>query len=245
MQATTGPSPQVPAPGVPSRLWRWLSFGVLPFLLSLSLAMAITAYVDRQAQSQPSTSLRQLMSLSKVPATVAPPFTLTDQRGRRVALSAFKGKVVLLAFIDAKCTLVCPVIAQMILQAQKDLGARAANVAYVAVNVNPLAESVADVASFTKIHGLAKLTNWYFLTGSTPQLERIWREYGIYVNLPKGATQVVHQDFLFFLNQFGRERFMATPFALQRKNGTGFLPSDTLQRWGQGIAKYLERSSVG
>src|SRR5207248_2312516 len=38
----------------------------------------------------------------------APNFTLTDQFRRPVSLSEFKGKVVLLAFIDSRCTTICP-----------------------------------------------------------------------------------------------------------------------------------------
>ena len=51
--------------------------------------------------------------------------------------------------------------------------------AFVGVNVNPQAESVAVVRHFTAVHGLGQLPNWYFLTGTTRQLARVWAAYGI------------------------------------------------------------------
>ena len=45
-----------------------------------------------------------LMELSPVPVRPAPGFTLTDQDGRVLPLSAFRGKVVVLEFMDPHCT---------------------------------------------------------------------------------------------------------------------------------------------
>jgi cytochrome oxidase Cu insertion factor (SCO1/SenC/PrrC family) len=57
-----------------------------------------------------STRLANLMSLSPVPATQAPGFTLTDQQGRTLPLAAFRGKVVVLQFVDPHCTDICPIV---------------------------------------------------------------------------------------------------------------------------------------
>jgi hypothetical protein len=46
-----------------------------------------------------------LMGLSPVPASAAPGFTLTDQDGRNLPLSRFRGKVVVLEFMDPHCTI--------------------------------------------------------------------------------------------------------------------------------------------
>ena len=241
------------APGWFELLWRWACFGVLPFLAALTAAMAITASAETSGQGSPAVpagpgsapTLARLMNLSPVPERAAPGFTLTDQRGRRVSLAGFRGKAVLLAFMDSRCTEVCPVIAQELIAAYHDLGPRARQVAFAAVNVNPAANSVAAVKRFTEVHGLSELPNWYFLTGPARDLAAVWRAYGIEVLLPPGASQTVHQDFIIFVNPMGRERFLAEPFADQRSNGTGYLPSGTIQRWGQGIARYLEQAEAG
>jgi cytochrome oxidase Cu insertion factor (SCO1/SenC/PrrC family) len=186
-----------------------------------------------------------MMNLSPVPGRTAPGFSLTDQHGRRVTLSGFRGKAVLLGFFDSRCTQVCPVVAQELIAAGHDLGPRAGRVAFVGVNVNPRAESVAAVRHFTTVHGLSQLPGWYFLTGTTRQLARVWAAYGIQVQLPGGASQTVHSDYLFFISPLGRERFLAAPFAYQQRNGTGYLPAGTVSRWGQGIARYLQQAARG
>jgi cytochrome oxidase Cu insertion factor (SCO1/SenC/PrrC family) len=42
----------------------------------------------------------------------APGFTLTDQRGRRATLSEYRGRVVVLAFLDSNCAPACVLVAQ-------------------------------------------------------------------------------------------------------------------------------------
>src|SRR6266702_2005947 len=59
-----------------------------------------------------STALADLMSLTPLPRTPAPWFTLTDQAGRTMSLSGFRGKVVVLGFMDDHCTDICPIVAQ-------------------------------------------------------------------------------------------------------------------------------------
>lgn len=240
---------------------RWTAYAVLPFVVALTTAMAVTAYLDARGQGssaaaagvpagvpagpQGAPTLARLMNLSPVPERTAPGFTLTDQHGRRISLAGFRGKTVLLGFLDSRCTQVCPVIAQELIAADRDLGAGARRVAFVGVNVDPGAESVAAVERFSVSHGLSRLPNWYFLTGSVSQLARVWAAYGIAVELPHGASQTVHADYLFFINPLGHERFLAEPYADQRPNGTGYLPAGTIGRWGQGIARYLTQTASG
>jgi cytochrome oxidase Cu insertion factor (SCO1/SenC/PrrC family) len=239
--------------GTPSQFWRWIYFGVLPLFLAFSAALAITAFEDAHSAinvgSSSETSSRQslttLMSLSPLPERVASNFTLVDQAGKSVSLSQFRGKTVLLAFMDSRCTQVCPVEAQEFLLAEKDLGRRARDVVFVGVNVNPHANSVADVRRFTAQHGLSTLKNWYFLTGSLAQLVPVWRAYGIEVIVSKNAKQTAHSSYVYFLNPLGRERFLADANVLQRKNGTGYLPTNLVKRWGEGIARYLKLSANG
>ncbi len=225
---------------------RWVTFGVMPFVLALAVSMATSAYLYEHARNAAVTPspLVQLMGLSDGSGRGAPGFTLTDQHGKRVSLSAFRGKAVLLAFMDSRCTQVCPVLAQEFLLAQHDLGRSASQVAFVAVNVDPMGEAVATVEHFSQVHGLSRLPNWYFLTGPTATLQTVWDAYGIEVIVPKGATQTIHADYLYFLGPNGHERYIASPQVDQRTNGTGYLPRASLAEWGHGIAVYLRRSLV-
>src|SRR5262245_11867030 len=51
-----------------------------------------------------SSKLAGLMQLSPVPVAAAPGFTLTDQSGRPVSLASFRGRTVVLTFMDSHCT---------------------------------------------------------------------------------------------------------------------------------------------
>lgn len=223
---------------------RWVSFVFMPFLLAASISMAASAAVYSHNRNAGFTisPLVQLMGLSDATGQSAPGFTLTDQHGKTVSLAHFRGKAVLLAFMDTHCTLVCPVIAQEIQLAQRDLGSAASKVAFIGVNVNLKGESVQAVEQFSRTHGLSKLPNWYFLTGSAGALQAVWKSYGIEVILPKGSNQTEHADYLYFIGPHGHERYMASPQVDTAKNGTGYLPRGTLAEWGQGIATYLRKS---
>ena len=142
--------------------------------------------------------------------TGAPGFTLTDQRGHDVSLAAFRGKAVVLTFMDPLCSDVCPIIAAEYEQANHVLGAAAKDAAFVGVNVNAARGSVADVLGFTAKHGLAGVRNWYFLTGSTTSLQAVWSQWGIAVE-PKPDGSVVHTSIVYFVDPAGRIRFTAFP----------------------------------
>jgi len=216
----------------------------MPFTVALAVSMAVGAYLYQHTQTVEAAqnSLAQMMGVSDLPGAQAPGFALTDQRGRLIALSSFRGRAVLLAFMDSRCTEVCPVLAAEFRLAEQDLASNASRIAFVGVNVNPMAESVTDVERFTRIHGLSGMTNWFFLTGSTSALRAVWKTYGIEVIVPKNATQTVHADYLFFIDPSGKIRYLASPQVDRRKNGIGYLPQGQLARWGRGIAAYLEKA---
>src|SRR5579859_7295624 len=85
-----------------------------------------------------------------MPGNAAPDFNLTDQFGQSVTFSSLRGREVVLAFIDSKCTSICPLTANIMYDARANLGASAASqVALVAVNANPAANSIAEVQAWS------------------------------------------------------------------------------------------------
>ena len=97
-----------------------------------------------------STQTADLMTLSPVPVTSAPGFTLTDQTGHTLSLASLRGKVVVLEFMDPHCTDICPIVSQEFITAYGDLGRLASRVVFIAVNVNQYHLRVADVAAFSR-----------------------------------------------------------------------------------------------
>ncbi|HVB45119.1 MAG TPA: SCO family protein [Streptosporangiaceae bacterium] len=183
-----------------------------------------------------STSLAYELQLSAVRPTAAPGFTLTDQYGRQVSLASFRGRTVVLTFMDPHCTDICPIVSREFVGAYQRLGTRASRVAFVAVNVNPFHRLVADVAGFSREQRLDSIGSWYFLTGSLRSLRRVWDAYQVSVTAPGRDADVIHTSLIYFVDSHGRERYVAAPMADHTKQGAAFLPGSQLASWARGIA---------
>jgi cytochrome oxidase Cu insertion factor (SCO1/SenC/PrrC family) len=134
----------------------------------------------------------------------APGFSLTNYNGQKVSLSSFRGRPVILTFLDPVCYDSCPLIAQEVVAADSEFGSRASDVALVAVVADPIFHSVSDASAFVTSHGLSKYKNFYYLTGSDAQLRKIWNDYEITVVTPREGM-VLHSQMLYFINPKGQE----------------------------------------
>jgi cytochrome oxidase Cu insertion factor (SCO1/SenC/PrrC family) len=132
----------------------------------------------------------------------APGFTLLDQFGRRVTLGQFGGKAVLLAFVDSRCTTVCPLTTTSMLQAASLLGAAGKDVQLIGIDANPDATRVSDVRDYSQAHGM--LHGWEFLTGSLAQLKQVWRAYHVYVEAVQG--NIDHEPAIYLITPGGKEQ---------------------------------------
>lgn len=183
-----------------------------------------------------STSLANLMGLSPVPARPAPGFTLTDQDGRMLSLASFRGRAVVLEFMDPHCTDICPIVSQEFIDAYHDLGAAAPRAVFVAVNVNP---QLPGRRQHGRLLGRAPADcgpSWHFFTGPLASLETVWRAYNITVDAPSPTADVIHTSEVFFIGPGGQESYVADPMADYTSASKAYLPADQLAAWGQGIA---------
>jgi protein SCO1 len=252
-QRSASPAAQSPSDGPgrsrgPSRLRLILLVTVLTVLVAAAAAIPayllarhskLTAMDQTRVSGVPanmSTSLANLMSLSALPRTPAPGFTLTDQHGHRMTLASLRGKVVVLQFMDPHCVDICPLVSQEFVDAYHDLGTRASQVVFAAVNVNPYHTDVPAMAAYSRAHGLITIPDWHFFTGPVPRLRSVWQGYHIVVNAPNPDADVQHTSALYIIDQHGRERYLAMPVADHTKSGTAYLPADQLASWGHGIA---------
>jgi cytochrome c biogenesis protein CcmG/thiol:disulfide interchange protein DsbE len=177
------------------------SAGISALAVLVVLAAAAVA-ISRSSASHPSRAgLASNPALD--PGTVlsgpAPGFALTDQFGRRVSLHSFRGRVVILAFNDAKCTTVCPLTTTAMVDAQQMLGAAGARVQLLAIDANPNAIAIGHVRVYSRAHGM--LHKWHFLTAPLPQLKRVWKAYHIEVQIVRG--QIDHTPALFVISPAG------------------------------------------
>jgi cytochrome oxidase Cu insertion factor (SCO1/SenC/PrrC family) len=132
----------------------------------------------------------------------APGFRLVNQFDQPMSLSQFRGKVVILAFADSRCTTICPLTSFSMDEARELLGTAADRVQLLAINANPQATAVADVMAYSRAHGM--VNRWDFLTGTPAQLRAVWKAYHIYAQIVNG--QIDHTPALYVIDQYGREQ---------------------------------------
>lgn len=185
-----------------------LALVLIAGLISLAIVRARTGNAGQSGSTSSTFSLlQQEQGMGVDPGvslhgTPAPDFSLTDQFGHSVSLHQFRGKVVVLAFIDSKCTTICPLTSQMMVEALKLLPAnQTANVQLLGVDANPQATTLADVKNFSIAHGLED--KWLFLTGANAQLTKVWKDYKVYVNVVNGGID--HTPALFVIGPDGKE----------------------------------------
>ena len=120
-----------------------------------------------------------------------------------MSLRQFRGKAIVLAFVDARCTTVCPLTTASMTQAVRLLGpAAAADIQLLGIDANPDATRVADVRAYSVAHGINR--SWDFLTGSRQQLDAVWHAYHVYVAASHG--NIDHEPAVYLIDPRGRER---------------------------------------
>ena len=110
----------------------------------------------------------------------APPFTLTSQDGKPVALADLRGKVLAVTFIYTGCPDICPLVTQKMVDVQNALGAEfGAKIAFVSITLDPEHDTPAVLKDYAKSWG-AKPNGWMFLTGSLATVRDVTRRYGVF-----------------------------------------------------------------
>jgi cytochrome oxidase Cu insertion factor (SCO1/SenC/PrrC family) len=175
-------------------------------LAPLALAVAVAGCAQQPAA--PSTSGSALTSNpavdpgSPLGGRPAPDFRLQDQFGRTVSLTQFRGRAVLLAFVDSRCSTICPLTTTSMLQAVRLMRASGTSVQLVGIDANPDATRVSDVRAYSAAHGMTH--SWEFLTGKLSQLTQVWKDYHVYVQAIKG--NIDHEPAIYLIRPDGREQ---------------------------------------
>lgn len=114
----------------------------------------------------------------------APAFTLQDPDGRKISLSDYRGKVVVLWFIYATCPDLCPLHSQVIAGLQNEINRTPMRdlVEFVAITTAPEKDTTEVLKEYGPAQGLDPV-NWVFLTRASDQSDDITRdlakEYGV------------------------------------------------------------------
>jgi len=122
----------------------------------------------------------------------APSFSLTDQHRRPVSLAAYRGRPVIVTFIDPLCRNFCPLEAKQLNELMRTVPARQ-RPAIVAVSVNVYGNAqrnlLEDVAKWQLV------PQWRWAVGSPRELASVWRDYeiGVQVATKRIAGVTVHE----------------------------------------------------
>jgi protein SCO1 len=139
----------------------------------------------------------------------APGFELTDQDGRRVSPSAYRGRPLIITFIDPLCRNLCPLEAHVLNQLDRSLPASQRPV-IIAVSVDLWADTRADLLQDYSKWGL--VPQWRWAVGSPSQLEAVWRSYAEEVDVETkriaGTTvhYIGHDEMAYLIDPQGDER---------------------------------------
>ncbi len=175
-------------------------------LLTLGALTSALWAAQAPAQSEePRARAAQLMNdLMSGKAAVGVPFTLTNQHGKRVSLTDFRGKMVLLYFGFTFCPDVCPTDLYAIGQAVKSLGKAGDAVQPVFITLDP----ARDTRELLRDYTAAFHPRFVALTGGAEDIHRIATGYKVYyekVTPPGSKTYFIeHTAFTFLLDRNGK-----------------------------------------
>jgi protein SCO1 len=182
--------------------------------VSAVLALAIAAVILADSPSHSSSThtstaagSEQAFNGATLPGTVsAPDFKLTDQGGRRIALTGYRGQVVVLTFLYSTCGDTCVVIAQQIRGALNELADEHVRPpAVLIVSADPAADTSAHITRF--LSGVSLLGRVRYLTGTLARLRSVWRAYGV-KPASAGAQEFDEYAPVLLLDPAGRKRVL-------------------------------------
>lgn len=149
-----------------------------------------------------------------------PDVPLVDQAGRPTSLSAYRGKVVVLANFLSLCQDECPMVTGAFIAMQRAVQAAglAGQVVFLEVTIDPTRDTPARLAAYSQQFG----ATWPILTGTAADLTRLWTFFGVtYQQVPEDQPpkldwwthqpltyDVTHTDGFILLDAEGNERFI-------------------------------------
>jgi protein SCO1/2 len=181
---------------VPRRLSLQLRFVLLA--ATIGIAIGVTAAVVHRSQGsagQPSPLRAQITWPAGTKP--APGLSLRDQGGGTVSLRSLRGRVVLLTFLDSKCTRECPLEGRVLGDVLR--GTKGTRAETVVVSVDPWGDTPASARTFAARSGWSG--SWQWLLGDKAALAPVWRAYNIAVKRTPG--DILHGTALYLIDPAG------------------------------------------
>jgi protein SCO1/2 len=137
------------------------------------------------------------------PAVPAPEFSLLSSQGGEYRLDSKTGKFVLIFFGYTYCPDVCPTTLYEMKEIKARLNDKAENLEFVFITVDPDRDTQEQLTRYlTSFDG-----SFFGLTGTTQQLEKVWKDYGVYREIQETENSlgylVDHTSRLYLINSQG------------------------------------------
>jgi protein SCO1/2 len=174
--------------------------GLMLALVALLVAIGVIVMSNRGSAAPEQVAKSPFDGPTMPPGLRAHDFSLVDQYGRRVTLSQYRGRVVILTFIHSLCHDTCPFMVEQIKGALNLLPGDGKGVPAIGVSVAPGEDTIAHRKAFLAKHDMAGRLQ--FLSASRPVMRRVWHQYAIEPVTPK----VDHSTFVLLIDKRGIER---------------------------------------
>ncbi len=151
--------------------------------------------------------LALVVALVLLPSTAfAAPARLIDQSGTSFTLRQLRGSSLVVTFIAARCTDVCPLIDAQIAAAAHDPRSAALHVRYLTITLDPEHDTRAVMAGIARRFD-APAGRWILATGKTSDVRSVMRDFDA------AGTPEAHTTFAYVVDPSGRIRsaFLASP----------------------------------
>ena len=134
---------------------------------------------------------------------------LRDQKGRPVSIAAYRGRPVIVTFIDPLCRNLCPLEAQVLNQADRQMPVSQRPV-ILAVSVDVYADARADLLQDVREWHL--VPQWRWGVGRPGAAGRVWRRYQVGVSVVTkriagtAIHYITHTEAAYIVDATGHER---------------------------------------
>jgi cytochrome oxidase Cu insertion factor (SCO1/SenC/PrrC family) len=191
---------------------RWALLAAVPLVVAAAVSLG---FVLTSGSAKPMTASSAMPAADTAAATwparrlLAPGFTLRGEDGAPLSLASFRGRPVLLTFIDPLCRDFCPIEAQRLGDAVRAEPASRRPV-IVAVSVNTAGNRPATLALDRRKWNVPP--QWHWAIGDPSALARVWRQFHVQVIVTKKkiagvrVQQVAHTEAAYLVDAHGYQR---------------------------------------
>lgn len=152
---------------------------------AVAISVALVASHSTSTGSQPN----RFRGIEEPRGIPMPAFSLRSYRGLQVKSSSYRGRVVILTFLDTDCKDACPIVASVVAEGVRALSpSERGRVLAVAITSDPRVDTPAAIRIFLRRrHALDEID---YLRGTIPELHRIWRAFHVLSSFESGNADV-------------------------------------------------------